>query len=1020
MDDIQHPLEASVPSAKSIATSSNAQAKSQPDRDSSGIATVRHGKAVPDSRALRNRSKSLTFDPFGWNTMPPRLSVDHTTDIPTPYPRGTAKTKSWAPTLERAIKAIVSISATSVRYFDTENAGFIVDAARGIILTNRHVVSPGPIVAQAVLNNYEEVDLQPVYRDPVHDFGFMKFDPAKVKFMELVAIELSPERAKVGLDIRVVGAPNYGVGNYNDFNTFYLQAASGTSGGSSGSPVLDIDGHAVALNAGGSSNAASSYYLPLDRVKRALAFIQDGKPVPRGTLQTEFEYLPYNEVRRLGLKASIEEKVRRTFPNETGMLVVRSLLPKGPSDGKLAPGDIIIECNGQMVPHFIALFSILDDAVDQEVTLKISRGNKVITVNVRVQCLHSITPDRFVEIGGGIVHSLSYQLARSYTQPVEGVYVATYGHMLGSAYAWQKSIILSVNNIPTPDLDAFIKAIQTLPDGASVPIRTYKENVYTMHVDRHWYPFRLAIRNDQTGLWDFTDMPPPPTQKLLQGPVTAAFPQLDPSMVLAEKLMPSFVKIKFYPPHYIDGLRSSRFIGTGFILSTSPPLIMCDRDTVPISLGDIYITFADSITISGKLLLLHPFYNYGFITYDPALIGETPVRAIEFSDVELSQGDETHFVGVRDDHTAVLKKSSVSSISDIYTRGCSPPRWRSINTEMITIDDAPDCQGVLTDSEGKVEAFWLDDVSQNDDGKDSTFRCGLSSSLIRPTLDKVVKGENLVFRGLDVELWTMTIATARTQGLTNDWVHRIEKSGRTRHVLLYVLHILDKRSPCSKALKVGDIILTVNGNIATRMADMIPVHMGDQTHVEMVILRNGEELTVDVPLNEFSANETKRIVCWQGALLQPTYKSVLEKVKNVPSGVYISCTLYGSPAYKVLGARCWITEVQGTPVTDVDSFLKVVHAHEAEQCRRRSLCIPSSQKPSENVAPKDSKAEDTMQNVDKDEEDDTNDDGYIRLKTISYKEETCVKVVKLDLHYWDSWELVHSEESISGWVRRPA
>lgn len=117
----------------------------------------------------------------------------------------------WNSMIVHALPAVVSIKVNRVRAFDTVQAGsvqatgFVVDKERGLILTNRHVAGPGPIVAEAIFANNEEVPCHVAYYDPEHDFALLRFEPSAVQHMQLVELPLSPEMAEVGSEIVIIG-----------------------------------------------------------------------------------------------------------------------------------------------------------------------------------------------------------------------------------------------------------------------------------------------------------------------------------------------------------------------------------------------------------------------------------------------------------------------------------------------------------------------------------------------------------------------------------------------------------------------------------------------------------------------------------------------------------------------------------------------------------------------------------------------------------------------------------------------
>jgi pro-apoptotic serine protease NMA111 len=899
-----------------------------------------------------------------------------------------AQEQSWNRTLERIASGVVSIQIDSTRAFDTERnqssqaTGFVVDAERGLILTNRHVVTPGPVRAQAVFLNQEEVELQPVYRDPVHDFGFFRYDPAQLQFMKPTELALVPEGAQVGRDIRVVGndageqlsilagtiarldrqAPNYGRGNYNDFNTFYLQAASGTSGGSSGSPVVDIEGRVVALNAGANSQAASSFFLPLDRVEVALKRIQGGETVPRGTLQTEFVHKPFAELRRLGVTRDTEARVREAYPRQTGLLVVEQVIPESAASTQLEPGDVVVEVDGKLIAEFVPLAAVLDAAVGREVNVMVERGGQRLERRLMVDDLHAITPAEYIEYGDGVFHKLSYQQARHFYRSVAGVYVANSGYVFGKAAIPRGSIVTGIGSEELHDLDDLERVLESLPDDAQVPVRfvtfdeptTERQRLITN--DRSWFPAQRCRRDDALGVWPCQELAAGPPSEPVEASEGTTFPRQGERHVQA--VTPSLVLVNFDMPYTVSGVADRYYYGTGLIADAARGLVVVDRNTVPIAMGDVRLTFAGSLEIPGRVEYIHPLHNLAVVSYDPKLIGNTPVKSATFLERTLLPGDDVAVVGLGSDFRMLSQSSEVASVSAAAFPLSRTLRFRDTNLDIVTLVNGPsEFDGTLVDLQGRVLGMWASFAYQS--GRDLTqVNLGIQSDVIVDMLDKLRADEPL--RSLEAEWAPMPLATARKVNLPEDWLQRYETHNPAkREVLTVATTVAD--SPASRFLRSGDILLSIDGQLANTFRQV--ERASQQPTVEVTVLRDGREVTGNVGTVVLDGLGIERVVSWAGALLQAPHRELAVQRGVGSGGVYVSFFNFGSPASRSgLFAGRRIVALDGEPTPDLEAFVRVATS--------------------------------------------LGDQESVRLNTMSFNDVPEVITMKLDPQYWPSYELI--------------
>ncbi|VAW56314.1 hypothetical protein MNBD_GAMMA07-549 [hydrothermal vent metagenome] len=872
-----------------------------------------------------------------------------------------AKDRDWSDVLNSVTDSIVTIRVDAARSFDTarnsstQATGFVVDAQRGIILTNRHVVQSGPVIAEALFANREEIVLKPIYRDPVHDFGFFQYDPKALKFIQPKSLPIKPKEAIVGREIRVVGndageqlsilagtlaridraAPYYGRGKYNDFNTFYYQSASGVSGGSSGSPVIDVQGNVIALNAGGSTSAASSFFLPLERVERALKLIQQKQPITRGTLQTTFDYKPYDELRRLGLSSRMEAKLRKINPG-IGLLVVRRSLPGSQAHLLLKPGDIVIKGGiiGKKLSwlrKFEGLEILLDDNVNKEINLEVIRNGVELEIAIKTDDLHVLSPNRYITFGQSILHNLSYQQARHLNRPVEGVFVAEPGYVLSTAGVPRGSIILSIDDKAVKNIDDVDEVISFLADRQQATIKyiTFKESqriqVTVMRMDRRWFPLERCYRDDDLGVWPCTAMASNKDEEVVD---TAKVEFIEYADKRANRLAPSLVSVHFDIPFNVNGTSDLHYVGSGLIIDKKDGLVLVDRNTVPMSMGDVRIVFSGALDIPAKVIFVHPLHNISIIQYDPKLLGETGVEEAVLRNEKLESGDKVWLVALKNGQEILVEDMRVSSIESLNFTSTKIPVFRESNLDAISLNNAPSSQGgVLTDKEGDVLAHWLS-FAYGSGNKTKQYEWGVPTEIVMALLEQWRCCNTFEIRSLEIELSTLTIAQARKIGLSDEWTEQLQTDDARRQVLVVSRRVAG--SDAEQKLIEGDLLLAIDDEVIRNYRDVEKNTQKEE--VTLTISRLGKEISVNVKTKELANFGVNEAVLWSGALIQNSYRELSLQRGIKPEGVYVSYVYSGSPSNRSgLGALLRIVEFNGEKVEDLDNFKELIERYKDEK-----------------------------------------------------------------------------------------
>lgn len=361
--------------------------------------------------------------------------------------------------------------------------GFLIDKARGIIATNKHVVNNVNINDSTItFHNGREIKAKLLYSDPQSDFSFLEVPPKSLP-TDAIELKFSNSMPKLYEAVTIIGNNEgqgfsiqtgtitsvFEISNYFPDQT--LRISLNAKGGSSGSPILNKKGEVIAINYAVDNTYA--YALSIGYLDDAYQKIKKSEAPIRKDIGAIFSYYSLDKaVRTLGFSESLIADYIKKFPDSLNkVIIVNSILHGAPAEKLLLPADIIWAINGKQIgPNLYELQKTFNNS-GTSVNVSIYRNGKPMDLVIPVYDLKSHEISKMLSLDSAILFEADEYIRFITGAPIGSVFAVNIERTSGLASIDTVSIdgnpsyslqIVRIDDKDINSLDDLIALVPTL------------------------------------------------------------------------------------------------------------------------------------------------------------------------------------------------------------------------------------------------------------------------------------------------------------------------------------------------------------------------------------------------------------------------------------------------------------------------------------------------------------------------------------------------------------------------------